>query len=145
MATLKELKLQAAAKLEEYHALNRRIEKIREKRKLKCTHEKTKIVSQSYFEQGRMSGPIEWKEKVCCRCKKAVATCHNQTKEVWSDATEDETPEIEINMNPVPEVKCIHCKKVRGDHRAKTFACPIGRGSFPHFHTKQFFEAKQGE
>lgn len=31
-----------------------------------------------------------------------------------------------IDLNPPPPVKCKHCKKPKGEHRAKTFECPFG-------------------
>lgn len=42
--------------------------------------------------------------------------------------------------------KCIHCKRSRGNHKAKTENCPIGaatRVGYTQFHATQVFEAKR--
>lgn len=84
MATMKELKIQAAEALEKWHSLNRRIEALKEKRKLTCKHEHTKIINQSHMEEGRMSHPLEWKEEVCCKCKAVLAQSNNTQVQNWS-------------------------------------------------------------
>lgn len=35
--------------------------------------------------------------------------------------------------------KCIHCKREKGWHKAKTFHCPFGRGGHPQFRADQVF------
>ncbi len=40
--------------------------------------------------------------------------------------TRRKPPTHDLNGNPIVIVKCMHCGKVRGDHRAKTFQCPMG-------------------
>lgn len=39
---------------------------------------------------------------------------------------------------PAPP-KCKHCGRLKGNHQAKTLACPIGRGNFPHYSTEQTY------
>lgn len=34
--------------------------------------------------------------------------------------------ELGATRPPAPK-KCVHCKKVRGDHKANTFNCPVGQ------------------
>lgn len=48
-----------------------------------CNHPKTKIINQSWHEPP-MRETAYWKEKVCCVCKKVLAT--TTQKEVWNDA-----------------------------------------------------------
>lgn len=81
---MKELKAEAAKTLEHWHSLNRRIRALEEKRKLTCKHERTKIVNQSYKEEGRMSHAIEWNEEVCCKCKAVLAQSNSTSVEKWS-------------------------------------------------------------
>ena len=52
-------------------------------KKATCTHDKTRIRTQSYNEQGRMSGPVSWREEVCCKCGKVVATEETKTATAW--------------------------------------------------------------
>lgn len=47
-----------------------------------------------------------------------------------------------LNFDTKPPVKCIHCKKERGRHKAVTFECPVGRGNFPRFIVGQTFQSK---
>ena len=87
MATLSELRKLSQEALDLHHSYERRIKKILEARKKTCPHEKTKIVSQEYFEAGRMSGPVCWEEKVCCRCKKVLATRSKEERMTdWHEA-----------------------------------------------------------
>lgn len=102
MATMKELKQQAAEALELYHSLQRRIEKLREKRKLTCKHEKTKIVPRDYFEVGRMRAPIEWKEEVCCKCKSVLAESSSSAVEKW---TVTDLGKHAVHLKSVPDRK----------------------------------------
>jgi hypothetical protein len=62
--------------------------KYKEDLKKTCTHPRTKIVEQSAMEVGRMSGPFFWKEKICTRCKKVLATYSQEVMEVWHETTE---------------------------------------------------------
>ena len=48
----------------------------------------------------------------------------------------------DLNFTKQPIVRCIHCNRVRGDHRAQTYQCPIGRGNFPQFRTDTVFTPK---
>lgn len=46
-------------------------------------------------------------------------------------------------FNNDPPIKCKHCKRPKGQHKAVTFNCPIGRARrFPQFNREQTFEAK---
>lgn len=41
---------------------------------------------------------------------------------------------------------CKHCKKKRGNHQARTLACPVGgrsRIGYTAFHSTQVFEARK--
>lgn len=89
MATIKELKAQAFSLREQAHAIDRRIEAIKEKRKETCPHEKTKIVEQEYMEEGRMRSPSRWQEEVCCKCKKVLRQGSYKQELVWSDVKEE--------------------------------------------------------
>lgn len=51
-----------------------------------CRHVRTKVRSDSYFEAGRMNGPLYWKEKVCVNCGKTVAILSETTVEKWVPA-----------------------------------------------------------
>ena len=46
-------------------------------------------------------------------------------------------------------MKCIHCKKLRDYHHARTFACPIGKRhrtlGYLGFSDTQFFTVKDGK
>jgi chromosome segregation ATPase len=71
------------------HKLNAKIERLikqnRKKRQEKCPHTKTKERTDGgYFEQGRMTAPLYWNEKVCVRCGKVVEK--EETKKVWKKA-----------------------------------------------------------
>lgn len=54
-------------------------------RQEQCPHpaDKVRIRRESYFEQGRMRSPAEWKVRYCKRCGKELATSHDEVKEVW--------------------------------------------------------------
>ncbi|WP_146187198.1 hypothetical protein [Novimethylophilus kurashikiensis] len=54
---------------------------------------------------------------------------------------EDGTFELNLNTSPVP--LCKHCGRQKGNHRANTLQCPIGRGSFPDFHPEQRYEPRK--
>lgn len=51
------------------------------------------------------------------------------------------SPRILIPKSP----KCKHCKKTKGEHKAQTLGCPLGRRSsigYTHFSATQFFTPK---
>lgn len=50
---------------------------------------------------------------------------------------------IDLNFNPPPEPKCKNCGKGKSHHKARTFNCPFGRGSFPQFKEDLFFEPRE--
>lgn len=50
---------------------------------------------------------------------------------------------IEIVLNRPPEPKCKHCGRDKGKHRAKTYECPIGRGSFPSYSQMHTYEPRK--
>lgn len=87
MTSISELKIKAASLLEEYHAVNRQIEELRVARKATCKHTGGfTIKSQSYMEEGKMSSPIHWEEKICKRCGEVLATRSESTiMSPWSD------------------------------------------------------------
>lgn len=37
------------------------------------------------------------------------------------------------------QYKCAHCGREKGYHKAETFNCPMGRGSFTHYMRDSFF------
>lgn len=94
MATLKELRVLEKQAQEAVVTIQRRIEAVLEKRKKTCSHPKTKIVSRSYFDPGKMDFPVEWKEKICRRCNKLVAESHEPVKDVWITPPEDIPEEV---------------------------------------------------
>ena len=70
---------------QERSTLNDELRILIAERQINCTHppSKIKIRSDSYFEEGRMSGPSYFKEKYCSVCGKALANTY--TTEKWSD------------------------------------------------------------
>jgi len=50
---------------------------------------------------------------------------------------------VELNFNAVPPPRCKHCGREKGNHKAGTFHCPIGRGSFPRFSTITMYEPRK--
>lgn len=41
---------------------------------------------------------------------------------------------VELNFGPPPP-RCKLCRREKCQHKAQTFHCPVGRGSFPSFST----------
>jgi predicted RNase H-like nuclease (RuvC/YqgF family) len=64
-------------------SLDKEIEELKRKRKKVCRHPRTKIVTDSYFEPGKMNSPVTWKEKRCAVCNKKLAYTSSETKETW--------------------------------------------------------------
>ena len=79
---IKLLELDYYAKLE---VLHQELDQAVKLKKSKCKHpaSKVKIRTNSYFEEGRMSGPSTWKEKYCSVCGTVFA--YTYTEERWSD------------------------------------------------------------
>ena len=47
-----------------------------------------------------------------------------------------------LNFSNEKPVKCKHCGKPKHKHKATTFNCPFGRGSYPNFLPDKVFEPK---
>lgn len=50
-----------------------------------------------------------------------------------------------IDFNPPKIPKCKHCKKDKGNHKGKTFHCPIGTKTkigYTMYHPEQVYEPK---
>lgn len=52
-------------------------------------HTNTKIQSNGFFESGKMSGPMNWEEKVCTKCGKVVAITHDSVETTWVSTLEE--------------------------------------------------------
>jgi hypothetical protein len=79
----KQIKELEAQKMELYRRageISFKIRELKEKRRKVCSHPSYKIVDQSWMEDGRMSFPVRWKEKVCTRCGKVLSTSSQVTK-----------------------------------------------------------------
>lgn len=48
--------------------------------------------------------------------------------------------ELDLNLTGHKPPRCTHCGREKGSHRAVTFECPMGRGSFTSFHANQKYE-----
>lgn len=53
-----------------------------------CSHKRTQIRNQSFFEEGHMSSPITWKEAYCVDCGKVIAK--TMKVETWVDVYEED-------------------------------------------------------
>ena len=49
---------------------------------------------------------------------------------------------VELNFGPPPP-RCKHCGREKGNHKAGSFHCPIGRGSFPTFSTETVYTPRK--
>lgn len=49
---------------------------------------------------------------------------------------------VELYFGPPPP-PCKHCRREKGRHKAGTFHCPIGRGSFPTYSTTTVYEPRK--
>lgn len=50
--------------------------------------------------------------------------------------------EVDLNLNAEEPPRCKHCGRTKGQHRAQTLQCPVGRGSFPDFHQTNVYEPR---
>lgn len=85
LRTIKEIRAEISETRTAHHAI---IKKLEDELKLAilykqktCPHppDKIKIRSDGYMEEGRMSHPIRWEEKICNRCGKILATRNEET------------------------------------------------------------------
>jgi len=53
-----------------------------------CSHERTQIRDQFYYEDGHMSSKIQWKEAYCIDCGKVIAKTTNV--ETWVNIYEED-------------------------------------------------------
>jgi len=63
----------------------------------------------------------------------------------YGDAEEVTTALVQPRVLAPKPVKCKHCKKVKGEHHARTLGCPVGRPGrigHCHFSQTQFFTPK---
>ncbi len=86
------LKIDAVQARSIVHSIESCIEDAKAARRARCKHpaDRVYIRTNSYFEEGRMRGPAEWKEKVCRACGAVIATSSQRIEEVWSDVPRDE-------------------------------------------------------
>jgi len=78
---IKVLKREASELRKEAYNIDQKISKIKENLKKVCKHSKSKIVTQSYEEPGRVKY-FEWREKICTKCGKVLGTSSEET--TWS-------------------------------------------------------------
>lgn len=52
-----------------------------------------------------------------------------------------DSKDLVFNAAPLP--KCKHCGRDKGQHRAGSLACPVGRGSFPSFSESATYEPRK--
>jgi hypothetical protein len=85
--TMKQITADVISTREALWAFERELKDAKAYRKKVCPHNQLyeRDKSDSYYEEGRMSSPAyyEWKEKVCKRCGKVLATKHKKTTEQW--------------------------------------------------------------
>ena len=48
-----------------------------------------------------------------------------------------------MDFTNTPKPKCKHCGRKRGDHKAVSLCCPIGRGLFPQWNLIQSYEPRR--
>ena len=57
----------------------------------------------------------------------AQAALQRDRAEQYRELSKLTTPErFDLMFGRVKQVKCIHCNRPKGDHKAHTFNCPIG-------------------
>ncbi len=99
---------------------------------------------------------VPWTDDILTTIPEAVAKTRHDVdwKSKWVDpyvATEASEPldvlSAPLGTDPLLSVadktKCRHCRKLKGDHKAGDFACPIGAFNrtfgYTHYHANQFF------
>lgn len=84
---MKELKIERDAQWKVWSEIGEKIRLLQKLKKTVCKHPKSKqrIRTNSYFEEGRMTGPHYWEEKVCGVCGEVVAHLTETITKKWSD------------------------------------------------------------
>jgi hypothetical protein len=51
--------------------------------------------------------------------------------------------DLDLYFGPIRHDRCSSCGKDRGQHKAVTLNCPLGKGQSKHFYEDKFFTPKK--